>query len=289
MATLAGDLARERKPPRFARRPFVGPGTSALAVKKGRGPRVLRVRHVVLLLVLQAAIFAGVRQAYLFLITWDELTIRKVTIVCAKPGLRQTLESFYAASRLGNILLCDLEAVRAQVRRLAWVRDASVQKDFPSGLRIVLVERTPFALLERDGLALADEDGHVLEKVTGLDEYALPVVTDETAFASGFFEKWEAARRCLQSLPPAEKDRLLGIRTNDYGTLELAFRNDPVKVIVSASSPAAGLAAFRARRAEWERRFGPLAAADMSYDGRTYLRPAPPAPDDAPAQPAKGV
>jgi hypothetical protein len=287
MATIAGDLGRERKPPLFARRLFFGPGPGPLAVKKGRHRRVLRARHVVLMLALQAGLFVAVREAYLFLITWDELTIRKVTVVCAKPGLRRALESFYAGPRLGNILLCDLEAVRAQVRRLAWVKDASVQKDFPSGLRIAVVERSPFALLERDGLVLADEDGHVLEKVFSRDEYPLPVIADETGFASGFFEKWESARRCLESLPAAEKGRLLAIRTSDFGTLELAFRDDPVKVILSAASPAAGLAAFRARRAEWEGRFGPLATVDMSFDGRAYLRPAPPA-GDALAQPDKG-
>ena len=288
MATIAGDLGRERKPPLFARRLFHGPGTGQLAVKKGRRRRVLRTRHVALLLVLQAVIFVAVREAYLFLITWDELAIRKVSVVCAKPSLRQALETYYAVPRLGNILLCDLEAVRAQVRRLAWVKDASVQKDFPSGLRIAVVERAPFALIERDGLGLADEDGRVLERVFTPDEYALPVIADETGFASGFFEKWAAASRCLKALPQAEKDRLLGIRTNDYGTLELTFRNDPVRVVVGAASAAADLAAFRSGRAEWEGRFGPLALANMSFAGRVYLTPAPPAEEASLPQPDKG-
>lgn len=278
MATVAGDLGRERKPPLFARRFFRQPGERSLDVKKGRHRRVLRLRHIILLLGLQAAIFTAVRAAYVFLISWDELAIRKVEIVCAKPNLRQALESYYAVPRLGNILLCDLEAVRAQVRRLAWVKDASVQKDFPSGLRIVVVERTPYALLDRDGLRLADADGHVLEKVETPDEYALPVISDETGFASGFFEKWDAARRGLDSLPPAEKARLAGLRTSDYGTLELLFKDDPVRVVVAADAAAAGLAAFRARRSEWEALFGPLATVNMSYDGRAYLRPAEPAP-----------
>lgn len=280
MATVVGDLGRERKPPLFARRLFARPGERSLAVKKGRRRRVLRTRHVVLLLALQAVLFTAVREAYLFLISWDDLAIRKIEVVCAKPGLRQTIERFYAAPRLGNILLCDLEAVRAQVRRLAWVKDASVQKDFPSGLRIVVVERTPYALLDRDGLQLADEDGRVLEKVASLDEYALPVICDETGFASGFFEKWDAARRALDGLPAAEKARLLGIRTNDYGTLELAFKDDPVRLVVAADAAAAGLAAFRARRSEWEALFGPLALVNMGFDGRAYLRPAAPAPAD---------
>jgi len=287
MATTVGELGQERKRPLFARRLFLRPGEKALAIQKNRRRRALRVRHVLALLALQAAFFLALREAYLFLITWDELAIRKVTVVCAKDNLRQTLESYFAVPRLGNILLCDLEAVRTQVRRLAWVKDASVQKVFPSGLRISVVERTAFALLERDGLRLADEEGRALEPVYSLEEYRLPVISDETGFASGFTDKWQAASRCLASLPPAERGRLLGIRTSDFGTLELAFKDDPVRVVVSPASPAADLGAFRARRAEWEALFGPLALVNMSFDGRAYLRPAEPAGDDLP-QPDKG-
>jgi POTRA domain, FtsQ-type len=287
MATVITDLGRERRPPLFARRLFFGPGEKALALKKSRRRRVFRVRHVLFLLALQAGFFLALREAYLFLITWDELAISKVKVVCAKDSLRQTIENYYAVPRLGNILLCDLEAVRMQVRGLAWVKDASVQKVFPSGLRITVVERTPFALLERDGLRLADEEGHALEPVYSLDEYALPVISDETGFASGFTEKWEAASRCYKSLPQVEQNRLLGIRCSDFGTLELAFKDDPVRVVVSTAAPAEGLAAFRARRAEWEGLFGPLALANMGFDGRVFLRPAEPVADDL-AQPDKG-
>ena len=278
MATVIGDLGRERKPPLFARRPSLRPGDKAPVLRKNRRRRAFGPRHVLALLALQALFFAGVREAALFVITWDELAIRKVEIVCAKDSLRRTLETYYAVPRLGNILLCDLEAVRAQVRRLAWVKDASVQKIFPSALRITVVERAPFALLERNGLRLADEEGHALETVDSLDEYKLPVISDETGFASGFADKWDAARRCLRSLPPAEKDRLLGLRCSDYGTLELAFKDDPVRIVVGTDAPAEDLAVFRSRRAQWEALFGPLALVNLSFDGRAYLRPAEPEP-----------
>jgi hypothetical protein len=270
MATVMGD------------RLFLRPGDKAPVLRRGRRRRAFGPGHVLALLLLQAAFFVGLRAAYLFVIGWDELAIRRVHVVCAKDGLRRTLETYYAVPRLGNILLCDLEAVRTQVRRLAWVKDASVQKVFPSALRITVVERTPFALLERDGLRLVDEEGHALEPVYSLDEYKLPVVSDETGFASGFTEKWEAARRCLRSLPPAETARLAGVRCSDYGTLELAFRDDPVRIVVGAAAPAADLAVFRARRAEWEGLFGPLALANLSFGGRAVLLPAPPAEDGAP-------
>ncbi|HSA97280.1 MAG TPA: hypothetical protein VLJ16_14595, partial [Acidobacteriota bacterium] len=58
----------------------------------------------------------------------------------------------------------------------------------------------------------------------------------------------------------------------------LAFRDDPVRVVVGTAAPAEALAAFRARRAEWEGLFGPLALVNLSFDGRAYLRPAEPEP-----------
>jgi cell division septal protein FtsQ len=285
MATLIGELGREKKGPLFARRPPPRPGERDLPLQKSRRRRALRLKHVLLMLGLLAGFFTAVREAYLFLITWDQLSIGKVEVVCAKPNLRQALQDHFAVPRLGNILLCDLQALRRDIRRLAWVKDVSIQKVFPSSLRVTVLERTPFALLERDGLVLADEGGRVLEKVYSLEEYALPVVSDENGFASGFFEKWEAASLCLKTLPPAERARLAGVRCGDYGTLELVFKDDPVRIIVNRESPADSLALFRSRRPEWEHLFGPLAVVNMSFAGRIYLRAAEPAGDAVPNLP----
>jgi cell division septal protein FtsQ len=272
MATVIGELGREKSGPLFARRPFLRPGERDLPLQKNKRRRALRLKHVLVLLGLQAGFFLAVRGAYLFLITWDQLAIRKVEVVCAKDNLRQTLENYFAVPRLGNILLCDIQSLRGDIRRLAWVKDVSIQKVFPSELRITVVERTPFAVLERDGLLLADEEGRVLERVYSLEEYRLPVISDENGFASNFLEKWEAASRCLETLPRAERDRLAGVRCGDYGSLELIFKDDPVRVVVDRESPVENLALFRLRRPEWERLFGPLAAVNMCYDSRIYLR-----------------
>ena len=285
MATLIGELGREKRGPLFARRPSFTAGERDISLQKNRRRRSLRLKHVLLMVGLQAGFFLAVREAYLFLITWDHLTIRKVDIVCAKDNLRQTLQDHFAVPRLGTILLCDLQALSRDIQRLAWVKNVSIQKVFPSSLRITVVERTPFALLERDGLVLADEEGRALEKVYSLEEYALPVVSDENGFASGFFEKWEAASLCLKSLPPAERARVAGVRCGDYGTLELLFKDDPVRIILSRESPADSLALFRSRRPEWEHLFGPLAVVNMSFAGRVYLRAEEPAGDAVPNLP----
>jgi cell division septal protein FtsQ len=276
MATCAERLDRGKKGPWIARtRPFQRGGRDT-PLQKSRRRRVLRLGHVLALFLLAAGLFAGLHEAYLFLITWDELTIRTVEVHCAKDGLRRALEDHFASPRLGNLLLCDIRELRSRIRQLAWVKDVRIQKVFPSALRIEIVERVPFALLERDGLGLADESGVVMERVDPAADGGLPVISDEGGFSSRFLEKWAQARDCLLSLPPAEKARLAGIRCSDFGRLELAFRDDPVRVTVAAGSAAAGLALFRGRRAEWERRLGPLAAANLGYEGRVYLRTAEP-------------
>lgn len=272
MATYVDRLQRGKRGPLLARPRAFQRGERDAPLQKNRHRRVLRLRHVVSLLILLAGFFVGLREAYLFLITWDELNVRSVEVHCARNDLRRALESHFASPRLGNLLLCDIQALRAQVRGLAWVKDARIQKVFPSSLRIEVVERSPFALLESHGLALADESGAVMEKSVLPGEYDLPVISDEDGFSSRFLDKWAAARECLQSLPPGERARLAGIRCSDYGRLELSFKDDPVRVILAAGSTAAGLALFRSRRAEWEQRLGPLAAVNLGYEGRVYLR-----------------
>lgn len=271
-----------------AHRLFLRPGGKVLALRKDRKRRVFGPRQVLVLVALQAAFFLALREAYLFLITWDELAIRKVDVVCAKPELKAALDAHFAGARLGNILLCDLDALRARVRRLAWVEDAGVRKAFPSRLVVTVAVRTPFLVLERGGgLWLADASGRVLEPVYDTGEYGLPVVSDEAGFAADYFGKWEAAGRCYNALPLDEKARLAGLRCGDFGAFELAFKDDPVRVVVGPADPAADLARFRARRASWERLFGPLALVHMGFDGRTFVRPAEPAGDGVPA-PDKG-
>jgi hypothetical protein len=249
-------------------------GRRGLPLQKNRSRRELRLGHVLALILLQALALLGVREAYLFAIRWDGFKVRTVEVECGREPLRRAIEGHFAAGGLGNILLLDLDLVGARVRGLGWVKDVRVRKVLPSTVRIEVLERTPFALARLGGLALLDEDGVVMERVGSEDEYALPVVSDEAGFGRGFREKWEAVRRLLREVAPAERERLLEVRTSDYGTLTLLFRDSPTRVVVDSSRPAEDLAFFRSREEEWTSRFGPLESVDLSSAGRVFIRPA---------------
>ncbi|MFC4347940.1 cell division protein FtsQ/DivIB [Kordiimonas lipolytica] len=70
------------------------------------------------------------------------------------------------------LLTMNLEAMRQQLEQLPWVKEAQVTRVLPEGLKVVLTERQPFALWQKDGkVSLIDETGTIITQ-RGLVEYS---------------------------------------------------------------------------------------------------------------------
>jgi len=254
----------------------------SLALKGSRKRRSLRAEHVLAMFALLAGFFFALDRAYLFLISWDDLTIRKIELRCGRASLRQDLEQFFKVRPLGNILLCDLPALRTAIKAHPWIEDVRIQKIFPATLKIEVLERVPFALLDKGGLVLVDRDGRVLQAPAAANAWACPVVRDEGGFRARYPEKWESARDCLEDLTPSERERLLSLECSDDGRITLEFRDDPIRLIVDGPSVRDKLDRFAARREELEGQFGPLEYADLRLADRIIVRPQEPAPANPP-------
>jgi len=81
-----------------------------------------------------------------------------------------TRELHRAAADAGAVkapqTLVDVSAIRAQLLKFGWVKDARVSRRLPDTLVIDVVERTPAALWQdRGGLTLIDAEGVVLDQV----------------------------------------------------------------------------------------------------------------------------
>jgi cell division septal protein FtsQ len=263
-------------------------GPRSLTLKGSLKRRTLRTRHVLALFALLAGFFFALNRAYLFLITWDRLTVRTIELGCSREPLRLNLERFLRTRPLGNILLCDLSALQKQLGAYSWVKDVRIQKVFPSTLKIDVLERAPFVLLEKNGLALIDEEGTVLEPSVSAAAWPFcPVVSDEGAFRERFQQKWENARACLESLTATERTRLLSLECSDDGRITLQFREDQVRLILDGTSVREKLDRFAACRVELENRFGALDYADLRLDDRIIVRPQEPASENPPAKSQK--
>jgi cell division protein FtsQ len=80
------------------------------------------------------------------------------------------------------MLLADLDAMRARLVTLPWVKDASIQRRWPDRLHIRIEERRPAALWQHRGrLRLIDAEGAVLPAADLAQFAALPLLVGEEA------------------------------------------------------------------------------------------------------------
>ncbi len=262
-------------------------GHGSRSLQRSRKRLTLRPKHVLAVFALLAAFFFALDRAYLFLVSWDRLTIRTYELHGGRERVRQAIGRCLSSRPFGNILLCDLALLQKELKSNSWVKDARVQKVFPSSLKIEITERVPFALLERGSLSLLAEDGTVLEPSVPEGEWNLPVVRDEGAFLDRFEEKWETARACLEALSLAERARVATLECSDDGRITLRFREDPLLLILDGTFIRERLDYFTAHREAWESEYGALETADLRFDGRVIVRPREPQADAPPAKSQK--
>jgi cell division septal protein FtsQ len=252
-------------------------------VRAKNAPRkvVVRFKHVALLFFIFAGIFFGLGRAYIFLISWNKLDIRSVEVICARPSLKAGLDAAFRANRLGNILLCDIERLRAQVRAFSWVQEARIQKVFPSALKVEITERRPRALIQTWRLALVDGEGVELQAANASELEGLPLLVDAGAFRKHRAEKLKQAWDCLDGLPDAERSRIAGLDLSDLGSVEVRFKDDPVRVRLGDREFGGSLRFYREKKAEWESRLGaPLDSVDLRFEDRVYITLQAPLPPE---------
>jgi cell division protein FtsQ len=81
-----------------------------------------------------------------------------------------------------SLLFLDAASVREKLKANPWISEATVLKLYPGELRIDIVERTGFALWQRDGrLSVISDDGAVLEPYVSQRFLQLPLVVGRGA------------------------------------------------------------------------------------------------------------
>jgi len=257
---------------------FIAP---ALAFQRGEGvlraskapKRVsVRAKHIVMLFALMAGLSYSICRAYLFVITWDKLVIRNVVIACPRPALQRDLVRAFQGIGLGNILLCDIERLRVQLRSFAWVKEARIRKIFPSSIRVEVVVREPKALIQRYGLALIDAEGVDLGRPALEDTDGLPVLTDAEGFRTNVAEKLALAWDCLDGLGETERIRVADIDLSNPSTVDLRFKDDPVTIRLGDRDFGDKVRSYLEHRSGWEEQFGILDYVDLRFDDRVYIK-----------------
>lgn len=243
-------------------------------VKTKKVQRRLRVKiiHILLFFTILGGIFFSIQRVYLFLISWDYLSIKNITVVSSKPEIREEVYQFLRGKRLGNILLLNIGKLQETFAAHRWIKEVRVRKIFPSTLCVEIKERIPFAVLEKENLYLIDREGIQLEKLESAGTMNLPLLVDSNNFQKDFKEKIELAWECLNSLPPLEKDQLEVLDLSDYENVTVQLKAQPIKLKLGNSQFSRKLKLFEKYRLKLEE-FGEVEYADLRFPGRIIFLP----------------
>lgn len=139
-----------------------------------------RYRLIFLLLVVVTAIFTFVNSVF-FLIT-DIIFIGNRTLTA------EELLEIAGIGERANFFRIDEDLIAERLRAYPLIREARVEKIFPSSLRIEVKERVPVAVLPKEGYFVeVDEEGVAIAFIDRIAEDSLPIITgiDTSALVLG--------------------------------------------------------------------------------------------------------
>ena len=165
-----------------------------------------------------------------------------------------------------SLLTLDIEAARARIEALPWVRSAALKKLFPDTLEVAVVEREPFALWQFDGqIALIDDTGRVIVDRVG-ERYAnLPRVVGK-----GASERVTEYLDMIAPFPEIAKRARAGVLVSE--TRWTVVLDSGMQLLLPGDDPAGALAAVVALDQAQSVLSREIAALDLRQSGQTIVR-----------------
>jgi hypothetical protein len=177
----------------------------------------------------------------------QRLTIEQVSVSgCRGERLAQVQEIADRACRGKPLFLFDVEALRARIQALRWVRGLVVRKDPPDRLILLVEERRPLVwLVSPKGVFLVSEDGMVMDRVAPGNLAPIPVVADPRSQEDRSFLGVLRAARTLKARQRDFYDRVTELRWSDRGPVAFIEGLD-APIFLSREDPARNVPNFQA-------------------------------------------
>ncbi len=136
------------------------------------------------------------------------------------------VESVVAAHNGTSMILLDTGGIAAELEGLVGVRDASVQRVWPAGLRIAIESAEPVAAIPREGggFVLVDDRGEQVDSAEQPPDH-LPVVT--IPITSGETRILDGVLAVIDELPVTLRDRVGGVEAKTEDSIQFVLRDGP--------------------------------------------------------------
>lgn len=108
--------------------------------------------------------------------------LEKILVTGTKNLPNETLLVSLGLKKGDSLIGFKASEIRAELQKIDWVKEAVVERQLPSTLKVSIYEYSPIARLENDeGLFLVDSDGHEITNIETSKFMHLPLLRGENA------------------------------------------------------------------------------------------------------------
>jgi cell division septal protein FtsQ len=135
-------------------------------IKRDKKIREIKLKgiHIFLIIITFALIATGIFYFGKFIMTWERLNIDKYILENSEGIAQHEIESILLRYK-GNILGVNLSKMRKELISIVKVKDVSIKRILPSGIKIYFIKRKPVLRFEYKGKwNIIDDEGIILNR-----------------------------------------------------------------------------------------------------------------------------
>jgi len=205
-----------------------------------------------------------------------ELTVHRVLVEGNEQLSDGEILELLEFSERANILMLDLEEVRAKLLRSAWIAEVEIERVLPATLKLGIRERQPVAVAVLDELYLLASDGTILDQLSPRYDIEKLLLARGLGGGDGLVPE----RAALAGRLSAEliKDQRLAGLVSELDVSEgrdsvlLRLRAPAVSALVDGDNMIERLTEMVPLLVGIQKRYAELDVVDLRFEGRAYLR-----------------
>jgi len=244
---------------------------SKMKTKKLQRKRKIKAGHILFMFILIGILFFIVQQTYLFLITWDGLTIHTIRVECSETMVREKVFQLLNRTNFSNFFLLNVKDLQKILKEQLSIEDARIRKSFPATLHVEIMERTPVAYIQMEKIYLIDRKGIRIRQAALNKNRSLPLLIDADLFHHDYDEKLKTAWACMDGITEELKEQISMLDLSREDKIIVQLKDSMTKYFLDHNHFTEKMLYLQDIKAGLSQ-YGPIEYVDLRFQDRIYLK-----------------
>jgi len=259
-----------------------------MKTQKRQRKRKILAKHILFLFSLIGGLFFLAQQTYIFLITWEDLSIQTIQIECRDTEVREGISQFLNGIELGNFFLLNVRDLQETLKKQPMIKDASVRKMFPATIQVDIMERIPEAYVQMEKVHMIDREGVRIRQTALNQKRRLPLLVDTNLFRRDYDDKLNTAWACLDGITEELKDQISVLDVSREDKIIVHMRDSETRIFIDQNRFQEKLLLLQDIRTRLSQ-FGSIEYIDLRFQNRIYFKSQSGTGGNTPPKSLKGV